>query len=114
MHKIIAEMSSGPYTEIMISKSNSLRRATVDLPCEVWEAAEAAVRKGAARSRNALVAQALIRYLRDLEEAEIDAQFAQMQDDPSYCRLMEQVAEEFSGSDWEAWRSAEASREYQA
>lgn len=83
------------------------RRTTVDLPVALFEAADAAVRNGVARSRNALLAEALKRYLHDLEEEEIDAQFAAMQDDPAYAALMADMAEEFAVSDWGALQMGE-------
>jgi hypothetical protein len=36
------------------------------------------VRRGVARSRNRLIVEALERFLKDLEEAQIDVQFAEM------------------------------------
>lgn len=84
-----------------------LVRTTVDLPAGLLREAEQAVKRGVARSRNALVALALEAYLRDLEEQWIDAEFALMADDPRYQEEMEQIAQEFGPADWEALRTAE-------
>jgi hypothetical protein len=43
-----------------------------------------------------------------LEEARIDAQFAQMQEDERYRALQLQMAKEFEKSDWEALCVGEA------
>ena len=85
-------------------------RTTLDLPSPLLIAADAAVARGLARSRNALMTQALASFLRDLEEREIDEQIAQMAHDPEYQALMEQICEEFTHSDWEAWQVEETNR----
>lgn len=77
-------------------------RLTVDLPRELIEQADTVVKKGAARSRNQLITQAIETYLHDLEEAEIDAQFEAMAKDESYKRLALQLTQEFESADWEA------------
>ena len=82
-------------------------RTTIDLPRDLLKAADAAVKRGAARSRNALVTRALTSYLRELEEREIDAQIAEMANDHEYHALMEQICAEFAQSDWEAFQLAE-------
>ncbi|HED03402.1 MAG TPA: hypothetical protein ENI60_01365 [Candidatus Fraserbacteria bacterium] len=57
-----------------------------------------------ARSRNRLIVQAVEAYLRQLEEALIDAQFAEMEHDERYGELSLQLSREFERSDWEALR----------
>jgi hypothetical protein len=42
-------------------------------------------------------------FLLEVERKEIDRQFAVMAEDEAYQALNEQIAEEFSESDWEAW-----------
>jgi len=59
-------------------------RLTVDLPRDLVKWADAAVQRGAARSRNQLIAQAIDVYLHSLEEAEIHARFKAMADDETY------------------------------
>lgn len=82
-------------------------RLTVDLPKALLEQADAAVRRGAARSRNRLIAQAVEAYLKHLEEAWIDAQFAEMEHDERYCDISLQITKEFERSDWEALQLGE-------
>jgi len=82
-------------------------RTTVDLPVSLLTDADLAVKRGAARSRNALVARALEAYLHDIEEQRIDAEFALMADDPRYQEEMERISEGFARADWEALRVAE-------
>lgn len=82
-------------------------RTTLDLPRILRQRIERAVERGAARSRNALVIQAVNEYLTRLEREWIDDQFAQMADDAAYQSLNLQIAAEFEGSDWEALQTAE-------
>ena len=82
-------------------------RLTVDLPKAFVEQADALVRRGVARSRNRLIHQAVEVYLKQLEEASIDAQFAEMEHDQRYCDLSLKITSEFERSDWEALRVGE-------
>lgn len=77
-------------------------RLTVDLPKALVKQADTLVRRGVARSRNRLIAQAVEAYLKWLEEAWIDAQFAEMEHDERYIEEQFQLAREFEHSDWEA------------
>lgn len=77
-------------------------RLTVDLPRELVQRADAAVAQGSARSRNRLIAHALETYLRQLAEAEADAQFAAMSTDEAYQELALEITAEFAGPDREA------------
>jgi len=58
-----------------------------------------ALHRGAARSRNALIIEALETYLKELEKCWIDEQFAQMENDEPYKALNLQIAEEFAVSE---------------
>lgn len=82
-------------------------RLTVDLPKALVEQADALVSCGAARSRNRLIVQAVEAYLKQLEEARIDAQFAEMEHDERYIKEQLRLAQEFERSDWEALKLAE-------
>jgi len=82
-------------------------RLTVDLPRALVEQADALVARGAARSRNRLISEALEKYLKQLEEAHIDAQFARMAHDARYVKQQLQLAQEFAHSDWEALQLGE-------
>ena len=82
-------------------------RLTVDLPGELVKSADMAVQRGAARSRNQLITQAIDVYLKSLEEAEIDAQFKAMSDDEAYQKMTLQLTQELARSDWEALQLGE-------
>jgi len=82
-------------------------RLTVDLPRELVKWADTAVERGAARSRNQLISQAIDVYLHGLEEAEIDAQFEAMAEDEPYRELALQITQELEHSDWEAFQLSE-------
>lgn len=86
-------------------------RTTVDLPLTVKERIEQALERGAAKSQNALIIQAIESFLEDLERAWIDAQFAEMADDEPYQVLQLKIAEEFAPADWETWQVVEADNE---
>ena len=68
------------------------------------QAVDQAIREGKAASRNELIAVALRHELAALERAEIDAAFAEMGRDRNYQEEAQRIANEFAGSDWEAFR----------
>lgn len=76
-----------------------LQRTTVALPADLLEAADRAVRDGAARSRAELLARALRRELGARRRAVVDAAFEAMADDPEYQQEAVRIAEEFSFAD---------------
>ncbi len=82
-------------------------RTTLALPAGLLEAVDRIVRSGGARSRNALVAQAVRRELAAQRRREIDAAFADMGRDDDVNREVLQIAGEFAQSDWEALRLAD-------
>lgn len=84
-------------------------RTTIDLPSSVRDRVQQAVERGAARSQNALIVQAIEQWLIGLERSWLDAQFAVMENDESYRSLQFTIAEEFVPLDREAWQSGEAS-----
>jgi metal-responsive CopG/Arc/MetJ family transcriptional regulator len=83
-------------------------RTTLALPIELLEAADRAVRKGKAKSRNEFVTQALRRELAAQKRAEIDAAFASMADDIEYQAEAAIIAKEFVKADWEAFEIGES------
>jgi metal-responsive CopG/Arc/MetJ family transcriptional regulator len=85
-------------------------RLTIDLPETLVEQATLAVESGAARSRNQLFAQAITLFLRHFQEAQIDAQFAEMAQDKKYHGAATQLTQEFKHSDWEAWQLGESKK----
>jgi len=82
-------------------------RTTIDIPIELSERVNKALHKKCAPSRNALLIQALQRYLEYLEQEEIDAQIAQMAADSEYQELHDQLAKEYEPAGWEALRLGE-------
>jgi Arc/MetJ-type ribon-helix-helix transcriptional regulator len=82
-------------------------RTTVDLPVSVRVRVQRAVERGAARSQNALIVQAIEQWLKDLERDWLDAQFAPMESDESYRSLQLAIAEEFVPLEKEAWSAEE-------
>ena len=83
-------------------------RITVDLPLSLRERIQGVLERGAARSQNALITQAVEQFLEAIERAQIDDQFAEMADDPAYRALQLKTAEEFAPTDWDAWQAVEA------
>ena len=71
------------------------------------EATDRAVREGKARSRNEFVTTALRRELAARRRAEIDAEIAEMANDPEYLQEVEQIMAEFAESDAEVARMLE-------
>ncbi len=95
-----------------LTRRREYQNTTVRLPKQVYELAKTAVEKSeAASSFNDFVVQAIEQKLRQLTEAEIDAAFAQMADDPDYRRDAVALAKEFEKSDWEASRVTETAHE---
>ncbi len=85
-------------------------RTSLDLPRDLREQIKKAVHRGAAKSQNALIVQAVEEYLDRFEEEWIDEQFAQMEHDERYQALNLQIAREFESSDWEALQITEGDR----
>lgn len=83
-------------------------RTTLALPDELLAATDRAVQEGKAKSRNEFVAIALRHELAALKRAEIDAAFALMgDDDEQYKSVAIEIANEFSTTDWEAFKLSE-------
>jgi hypothetical protein len=95
------------------TRRREYQNTTIRLPKQVYELARTAVEKSeAASSLNDFVVQAIEQKLRQLTEAEIDAAFAHMSDDPDYQRDAVALAKEFEKSDWEASRATEIVHEH--
>lgn len=76
------------------------KRTSLDLPPDLLERTDEAVRLGVARSRNSLIAVALEDYLDTLDRvASIDACFAEMRHDAHYVELQRALADGFAASD---------------
>jgi Arc/MetJ-type ribon-helix-helix transcriptional regulator len=66
------------------SMSSATTRMTIALPAALLAATDRAVTDGKAKSRNDLIARAIQRELALMRRAEIDADLAQMGNDPDY------------------------------
>ena len=82
---------------------NRYQNTTVRVPRRLYEQAKTALSRSRESSLNEFVVQAIEEKLRRLTEAEIDAAFAQMAQDPDYQRDAMTLAREFEKSDWEAF-----------
>ena len=85
------------------------QNTTVRLPKRIYEQAKWVVekRRTAAASLNEFVVEAVKEKLSDMYEADIDAAFAQMSNDPDYQREAISFAREFAVSDWDAFLAGE-------
>ncbi|MCB0105005.1 MAG: hypothetical protein KDE53_03835 [Caldilineaceae bacterium] len=90
----------------MLAKFETVR-TTLTLPADLVKRSQHFIDGGTIPSRNALIVAALERYLLDLERQEIDRQFEAMAEDDAYQALNQQIADEFAGSDWDAWVEGE-------
>jgi metal-responsive CopG/Arc/MetJ family transcriptional regulator len=79
-------------------------RTTLALPADLLAAADRIVRQGGAASRDELVAAALRREVALLEREVIDRAFAEMGNDQAYLNEANQLMDEFSAADLEAWK----------
>ncbi len=92
-------------TTITVRKDPRVR-TTINLPSSLLDRSQRFVDSGLVTNRTSFIELALERLLDDLEEEEIDGQFAAMADDPSYRSLNLAIAHEFAESDWEALAQA--------
>jgi metal-responsive CopG/Arc/MetJ family transcriptional regulator len=80
------------------------KRTSLDLPPDLLQRTDEAVRLGVARSRNNLIAVALEDFLNALDRAaSIDARFAEMQHDARYREMHVELAAGFAESDAETF-----------
>lgn len=82
------------------------QNTTVRVPTRVYEQAKVAIGRSQGASFNEFVVQAIEEKVRRLSEAEIDAAFDGMAQDPQYQRDAVAMAQEFEKSDWEALETA--------
>lgn len=87
--------------------SSATTRTTIALPAALLAATDRAVTDGKAKSRNELIARAIQRELAQMRRAEIDADLAQMGNDPEYQAEVLQMEAEFAVAQWEALQSVE-------
>ena len=80
----------------------------ISLPLQLIEKVEGLVEQGYARNRDVLLAAAIESFIVRLEERNaVDAELLAMANDPEFQSLNLQVAEEFSGSDYQALKEDE-------
>ena len=91
-----------------IVRSDTTTRLTLYVPTRLVEAADQRVKQGKAKNRNDFIVMALQRELKALEEADIDADFAEMADDEEYQAEADVLEKEFAQASWEAFQSAES------
>ena len=77
-------------------------KATFSIRRDLLEAVAAAVARGAAPSKNALVERALQHELRELHRRAVAAQWVQAAKDPLFLRDVQEIQEAFSPADAEA------------
>lgn len=77
-------------------------RTTISLPSELIEATDLVVNQGKAKSRAEFIAQALRHELATLKRAEIDAELAEMAQNPEYQAEVLKMEAEFAPASWEA------------
>ncbi len=77
-------------------------KATFSIRRELLEAAAAAVARGAAPSKSALVERALQRELHELRRRAIAAQWVEAAEDPLFLRGVQETQEAFASVDAEA------------
>jgi metal-responsive CopG/Arc/MetJ family transcriptional regulator len=83
--------------------SSTTTRTTISLPAALLAATDRAVADGKAKSRNDLIARAIQRELSLMRRAEIDADLAQMGNDPEYRAEVLQMEAEFALPTWGYW-----------
>jgi metal-responsive CopG/Arc/MetJ family transcriptional regulator len=82
-------------------------RTTITIPTILLAATDRAVVAGNANSRNELISRAIQRELALIRRAEIDADLAQMAQDPEYQAEVLQMEAEFATAQWEAFQTVE-------
>lgn len=91
----------------MVQNRYEVIRTTVSLPVELAERSQHFVDVGKIPNRNTLIVTALEQLVIQLEEDEIDMQFAAIADDADYQELNRSMADSFAESDWEALAEGE-------
>jgi metal-responsive CopG/Arc/MetJ family transcriptional regulator len=82
-------------------------RTTISLPTVLLAATDRAVTDGKAKSRNDLITRAIQKELALIRRAEIDADLADMAQDPEYQAEVLQMEAEFAVAQWEALQTVE-------
>jgi hypothetical protein len=94
----------------MVATMKGSVRTTFSIPADLLQAADQAVKNGAARSRNEFVTLALQHELASQKRAQIDAAFAGMADDSEYRQEALTLAEGFVVEEWNAFVQTETAQ----
>ncbi len=90
--------------------STTTTRTTITIPTTLLAATDRAIVSGNANSRNELISRAIQRELALIRRAEIDADLAQMAQDPEYQAEVLQMEAEFATAQWEAFQTVETQK----
>ena len=82
-------------------------RTTISLPDNLVREIDLLIEVGDIKSRNQLIVEALQDKVKQLKDADIDAQFALMRDDSDYIEKTLNIESEFANADAEALKIAE-------
>ena len=82
-------------------------RTTISLPDNLVREIDLSIEAGNIKSRNQFIVEALQDKLKQLKDADIDAQFALMADDSDYIEETLKIESEFANADAEALKIAE-------
>jgi L-lactate utilization protein LutC len=93
-----------------VAAKKRYQNTTVRVPRYIYEQAKTVISRSQSSSFNEFVVEAIQEKVCRLTEAEIDAAFAQMAQDPDYQSASIAMAEEFKKGDWEAFQSTEAAK----
>lgn len=93
-----------------VKANKKYQNTTVRVPRHVYQQAKTVIDRSQGASFNEFVVQAIEEKVLRLTEAEIDAAFAQMSQDPDYKHDSVALAQEFEKSDWQAFESTGAAR----
>jgi hypothetical protein len=100
------------HTMTLPARKQEYQTTTVRMPKMVYEQAKSAVEmREEVSSVNEFIVEAVKDKLREISEADIDAAFAQMANDPAYQRDSVALAKEFEKSDWEAFQVGQTTKE---
>jgi hypothetical protein len=107
--KVMAKYVMFLYSKVLMRahSDKKYQSTTVRLPRQVYEHAKKVINGTPGWSFNEFVVLAIEEKVRRLTEAEIDAAFAQMAQDPDYQRDAVAMAREFEKSDWEAFEPSD-------
>jgi hypothetical protein len=96
------------------ARKQEYQTTTVRMPKKIYEAAKNVVEmREEVSSVNEFIVEAVKDKLREISEADIDAAFAEMANDPDYQRDAIAMANEFAKSDWEAFQVGQTTAKHE-